>query len=56
MFQVLGTYLTIIELCLMVMSPVVIAALVSGFHAYANWRRGDQPVRPILTRAAPAAA
>jgi hypothetical protein len=56
MFQVLGTYLTIIEFCLLVMSPVVIAALVSGFHAYANWRRQDRPVRPIITRAAPTAA
>jgi hypothetical protein len=56
MFQVLGTYLTIVEFCLMVMSPVVIAAFISGFHAYTNWRRADQPVRSILTRAAPAAA
>ena len=56
MFQVLGTYLTIIGFCLLVMSPVVIAALISGFHAYANWRRADQPVRPLIRVAAPTAA
>jgi hypothetical protein len=50
MFQVLGTYLTIIEFVLLVLSPVVIAALISGFHAFSNWRRADQPVRSIIAR------
>jgi hypothetical protein len=56
MFEVLGTYLTIIEFCLMVLSPAVLAALISGFHAFGSRRRPDLPVRPTITRAAPAAA
>jgi serine/threonine-protein kinase/serine/threonine-protein kinase PknK len=50
MSGVLGTYLTIIALCLMVLGPVVIVALISGFHAYTNWRRADLPRQGILDR------
>ena len=50
MFQVVGTYLTIIGLTMLVLSPVVIVSLISLFHRYANWRRADLPRQGILDR------
>lgn len=56
MFNVLGTYFTILAFSLMVLSPAVIPALLTGFNAYGKWRRPDKSTRPTITRAAPAAA
>ncbi|AGZ54414.1 hypothetical protein PJK45_07390 [Mycobacterium kansasii] len=33
-----------------ILSPVLIAALISGFHAYPDWRRADLPRQGILDR------
>ncbi|ORB56609.1 MULTISPECIES: AAA family ATPase [Mycobacterium] len=50
MAAVLGSYLTIIGFTLAILSPVLIAALISGFHAYTDWRRADLPRQGILDR------
>ncbi|KZS54402.1 hypothetical protein A4G26_18400 [Mycobacterium kansasii] len=50
MFEVIGSYLTIIGFCLAILSPVLIAALITGFHAYTDWRRADLPRQGILDR------
>ncbi|WP_188112906.1 AAA family ATPase [Mycobacterium simiae] len=50
MAAVLGSYLTIIGFCMALLSPVLIPAVIHGYHAYTDWRRADLPRQGILDR------
>ena len=56
MSSLFTTYLSLIAMILLVLFPLVIPAVITGFHVFINWRRGAQPTRPLIARAVPAAA
>ena len=39
---------TAIAILLLVLSPVLVPAIITGFHAIANWRRHHQPLRTTI--------
>jgi hypothetical protein len=42
------TYLTLVALMLLVVSPVLVPLLITGVHAIGNWRRKFTPLGPII--------
>jgi hypothetical protein len=50
------TYLTLVALMLLVVSPVLVPLVVTGVHAIGNWRRKYKPFRPVINPEHPAVA
>jgi len=56
MLPIIGSYLTILAWCLVVLSPVLIPAFITAFAGLRQWASARRSIQPAITNAAPAAA
>jgi hypothetical protein len=51
-----STYLTLTFMFVMVLFPLLVPLGITGVHACLRWLRAEQPARPLISFAVPAAA
>jgi hypothetical protein len=42
------SYFTPIAIMILVLSPVLVPLVITGFHAIANWRQQPERLRPVI--------
>jgi len=44
----MSSYLTLIAITILVLSPVLVPLAITGAHTVGDWRRKPEPIRPII--------
>jgi hypothetical protein len=46
--ETMSSYLTLIAIIILVLSPVLVPLAITGAHTVGDWRRKPEPIRPII--------